>query len=70
MNRVAMSLLWLIGRLTDFLAGDQAEQELRGLFTSEPRQDRKALPLVDALALPAPGNGLAKGRKLSASPRK
>ena len=65
MNRVAISLLWLIGRLADFVAGDQAEQDLRGLFTSG--QDRKALPPVDALALPAPGNGLAKGRKPNAS---
>ena len=63
MNRVAMSLLWLIGRLADFVAGDQAEQELRGLFASELRQDRKALPPVETLALPAPGNGLAKARK-------
>jgi len=69
MNRVAMSLLWLIGRLADFVAGDQAEQELRGLFASESRQDRKALAPVETLALPAPGNGLAKGRKLNA-PRK
>ena len=65
MNRVAMSLLWLIGRLTEFVAGDQAEQDLRGLFASG--QDRKQLPPVDALALPAPGNGLAKARKPNAS---
>jgi hypothetical protein len=63
MNRVAMSLLWLIGRLTEFVAGDQAEQELRALFASKPGHDRKQLPPVDALALPAPGNGLAKARK-------
>jgi len=67
MNRVAMSLLWLIGRLADFVAGDQAEQELGGLFSSESRKDRKALPPVEALALPAPGNGLAKARKSNGS---
>jgi len=63
MNRVAMSLLWLIGRLTEFVAGDQAEQDLRGLFTSEPRQDRKALPTVETLALPGPCNGRGKSTK-------
>jgi hypothetical protein len=67
MNRVAMSLLWLIGRLTDFVAGDQAEQELRGLFTSQSGNDRKQLPPVNALALPAPANGLAKARKSNES---
>ena len=67
MNRVAMSLLWLIGRLADFVAGDQAEQELRGLFASELRQDRKALPPVETLALPAPCKGRGKSARLTKS---